>query len=186
MRPWAWRYWTPSSMKAESDSDISYPRGRGIRDGNDRNSQRHKHRHHNKNYRQRHRFPYKLHLQSAFSAGHFIPRLSRQRSQRSAAAVKRERAAEGSPSASRRVRSRGNSGDNQMQVGALLSVAIEGVHRGKVTARFGQVCGDQRAVADDCRLEHNQEHGEQPSPASNIWRAATKTSTASNPEGTIR
>jgi hypothetical protein len=58
-----------------------------------------------------------------------------------------------------------DSGDNQTQVGALLGVAVKGVNCGKVTARFGQVCGDQRAVADDCRLEYNQEHGKYPGPA---------------------
>src|SRR5580704_17065493 len=57
-----------------------------------------------------------------------------------------------------------NSGDNETQVGALLGVAVKGVNCGKVTARFGQVRGDQRAVADDCRLEYNQEHRKQPGP----------------------
>jgi hypothetical protein len=60
--------------------------------------------------------------------------------------------------------SRGDSGDNQIQVGALLSVAVKSVDRGKVAARFRQVRGDQRAVANDGRLKYNQEHGEQPCP----------------------
>ncbi len=75
----------------------------------------------------------------------------------------------------------GNFGDNQMQVGALLGVAVKGVHCGKVTARFGQVCGDQRAVADDCRLKNTTKSvASSPVHPPNIRRAATKTSIASN------